>query len=135
MEFFSLMNTIYTNQVFIYISAIFCGDLSTTVPQDGRLKRAGYSNMKLVTQRLAFGRIKFLDFDVYDAIVLRIRGDGRTYMFNIHTHEFLDVNWMDLYSFPVHTRGGTYQLQLNRYETAPNFIQLTQNLTSDCLLI
>jgi len=89
-------------------SAIFCGDLSTTVPQDGRLKRAGYSNMKLVTQRLAFGRIKFLDFDVYDAIVLRIRGDGRTYMFNIHTHEFLDVNWMDLYSFPVHTRGGPY---------------------------
>ena len=78
MEFFSLMNTIYTNQVFISISAIFCGDLSTTVPQDGRLKRAGYSNMKLVTQRLAFGRIKFLDFDVYDAIVLRIRGDGRS---------------------------------------------------------
>ena len=26
-------------------------------------------------------------------------------------------------------------LQLNRYETAPSFIQLTQNLTSDCLLI
>ena len=26
-------------------------------------------------------------------------------------------------------------LQLNEYETAPNFIQLTQNLTSDCLLI
>merc|ERR1712166_779362 len=83
-------------------SAIFCGDLSTTVPQDGRLKRSGYSNMKLVTQRLAFGRIKFLDFDVYDAIVLRIRGDGRSYMFNIHTHELLDVNWMDLYSFLQH---------------------------------
>ena len=26
-------------------------------------------------------------------------------------------------------------LQLNKYETAPNFIQLTQNLTLDCLLI
>jgi hypothetical protein len=26
-------------------------------------------------------------------------------------------------------------LQLDKYETAPNFIQLTQNLTSDCLLI
>ena len=25
------------------------------------------------------------------------------------------------------------QLQLNKYETAPNFIQLSQNLTSDCL--
>ena len=26
-------------------------------------------------------------------------------------------------------------LQLNKYETAPNFIQLSQNLTSNCLLI
>ena len=26
-------------------------------------------------------------------------------------------------------------LQLNKYETAPNFIQLNQTLTSDCLLI
>ena len=101
----------------ISISAIFCGDLSTTVPQDGRLKRAGYTNMKLVTQRLAFGRIKYLDFDVYDAIVLRIRGDGRSYMFNIHTHEFLDVNWMDLYSFPLHTRGGTFLKNMVSYSS------------------
>ena len=27
------------------------------------------------------------------------------------------------------------KLQLNKYGTAPNFIKLTQNLTSDCLLI
>ena len=27
------------------------------------------------------------------------------------------------------------QVQLNKYETAPNFIQLNQNLTWDCLLI
>ena len=26
-------------------------------------------------------------------------------------------------------------VQLNKYETAPHFIQLTQNLTLDCLLI
>ena len=26
-------------------------------------------------------------------------------------------------------------VQFNKYETAPNFIQLSQNLTSDCLLI
>ena len=29
----------------------------------------------------------------------------------------------------------TIQLQLNKYETALNFIQLNQNLTLDCLLI
>ena len=30
---------------------------------------------------------------------------------------------------------GKFCIQLNKYETAPNFIQLNQNLTSDCLLI
>ena len=29
----------------------------------------------------------------------------------------------------------TLPLQLNEYETVPNFIQLSQNLSSDCLLI
>ena len=28
-----------------------------------------------------------------------------------------------------------FVVQLNKYETAPNFIQSIQNLTSDCLLI
>ena len=28
-----------------------------------------------------------------------------------------------------------FHVQLNKYETAPNFIQFSQNLTSDCLLI
>ena len=30
------------------------------------------------------------------------------------------------------TQSGIMQVQLNRYVTAPNFIQLNQNLTSDC---
>jgi hypothetical protein len=28
-----------------------------------------------------------------------------------------------------------HDIQLNKYETDPNFIQLSQNLTLDCLLI
>ena len=27
----------------------------------------------------------------------------------------------------------TYVVQLNEYETAPDFLQLSQNMTSDCL--
>ena len=34
----------------------------------------------------------------------------------------------------VHSKA-VERLQLNKYEIAPNFIQLSQNLTSDCLLI
>lgn len=89
-------------------SAIFCGDLSTSVPQDGRLQRSGYVNIKTVTQRLCLGRIKHLDFDYYNAVILRIRGDGRTYTFNIHLTQDIDMHFLDLHSFPLHTRGGPY---------------------------
>ena len=37
-----------------------------------------------------------------------------------------EINWPLLKKYP--------ELQLNTYEAAPNFIQLSQNLTSDCLL-
>ena len=89
-----------------FFPAIFCGDLSTSVPQDGRLQRSGYVNIKTVTQRLCLGRIKHLDFDNYNAVILRIRGDGRSYMFNIHLTQDIDMHYLDLYSFPLHTRGG-----------------------------
>ena len=39
-----------------------------------------------------------------------------------------DINVKILFSF-------CFIVQLNKYETAPNFIQLSQNLTLDCLLI
>ena len=89
-------------------AAVFCGDLSTQLPQDGRTKRAGYVNMKSITQRLAFGRKKFLPFEEYSAVILRIRGDGRRYFVNIHPDIFYDLNWFDLYQYPLYTRGGPY---------------------------
>ena len=89
-------------------SAYFLGELSTSVPQDGRMKRAGYVSLKSVTKRKSFGRLKTLDFEFYDAIRLRIRGDGRAYVVNVHVHYEIDLQWMDLYQFPLYTRGGPY---------------------------
>ena len=46
-------------------------------------------------------------------------------------------NWKIIHLWRPHwqRKPNSKYIQLNKYETAPNFIQLTQNLTSDCLLI
>ena len=89
-------------------SALFFGELSTACPQDGRIARAGYVSLKSASKRKAFGRLKKLDFEFYDAIRFKIRGDGRAYVANIHLFEFYDFKWMDLYQYPLYTRGGPY---------------------------
>ncbi len=89
-------------------SAVFYGELNTTVPQDGRTERAGYVNVKSVTQRRSFGKFKYLGFEYYDSLELKVRGDGRKYSINIHSDEFWDLHWFDLYQYPLHTRGGPY---------------------------
>ena len=40
-----------------------------------------------------------------------------------------------IFIFAQFAKGGMNKVQLNKYETAPHFTQLNQNLTSDCLLI
>jgi NADH dehydrogenase [ubiquinone] 1 alpha subcomplex assembly factor 1 len=89
-------------------SALFYGDLNTSIPQDGRTRAAGYVSLKSVTQNMSFGRLKTLDFEFYSAIELTIRGDGRSYWLNIHLDEYYDLTWFDLYQFPLYTRGGPY---------------------------
>ena len=48
-----------------------------------RMKRAGWANMMAVKQRGAFQHLRDLEWQWYTELVLRVRGDGRTYMLNI----------------------------------------------------
>ena len=77
-------------------------------PQDGRIKNAGYVNMKSVMQRLSFYRVKTLGWENYTHLVLRVRGDGRSYIINLHKESEFDIGWHDLWRFPLYTRGGPY---------------------------
>ena len=88
-------------------SIIFYGDLNTTVPRDGRTARAGFVNIKQNPMFAAFGsRKKHLPFETYNAVTLKIRGDGRVYWVNVHREKEkrYDVNWMDLDTYPLITR-------------------------------
>ena len=64
--------------------------------------------MMAVKQYGAFQQLRDLEWHNYTELVLRVRGDGRTYMLNIQTYQEFDIFWHDLYCFPLYTRGGPY---------------------------
>jgi len=88
--------------------AEFRGHIDTTRPKDGATQRAGYANMRCLRPRKSFLRESFFDWTGYTHLVVRARGDGRSYMLNLASMGYFDVMWNDVYSFPLYTRGGPY---------------------------
>lgn len=87
---------------------LFSGELSTKVPKDGRIKRAGYCNITTLPARKSFKREAYLDWTSYNMVVIKVRGDGRSYILNIGTKGYFDVVWDDIYHYVLYTRGGPY---------------------------
>lgn len=84
------------------------GELNTRVPKDGNIKRSGYCNMRSIRARKSFKRDSYLDWTMYNVLVMRVRGDGRSYMLNLATTGYFDVMWNDVYNYVLFTRGGPY---------------------------
>lgn len=87
---------------------LFHGTLSDKVPQDGRIKRAGYCNIKSMRARKSFKRETYLEWSQYNMLRMRVRGDGRSYLINIAQEGEYDVMWNDVYHYVLYTRGGPY---------------------------
>ncbi|KAF7412267.1 hypothetical protein HZH66_001163 [Vespula vulgaris] len=65
--------------------AVFSGQLDFRIPKDGKIINAGYCALKTATFRKSFKRETRLDWHLYNHLIMRVRGDGRTYMINIGT--------------------------------------------------
>lgn len=87
---------------------IFHGNLSEKVPIDGKIKRAGYCNIKSMRARKSFKRDTYLEWSQYNMLRMRVRGDGRSYLINVAAEGEYDVLWNDVYHYVLYTRGGPY---------------------------
>ena len=88
--------------------ALFSGELVTRPPLDGRTQHAGYCNMRSVYRTKSFQRVTTLDWEHFTHLIIKFRGDGRTYMINLHYYSDMDVSWNDIMQYPLFTRGGPY---------------------------
>ncbi|XP_058126932.1 complex I intermediate-associated protein 30, mitochondrial isoform X2 [Anopheles ziemanni] len=86
---------------------LFHGTLESRVPKDGRIKRAGYANIKSLRVR-SFKRDAFYDWSQYNTLVLKVRGDGRSYLINLAAEGYYDILWNDIYHYVLYTRGGPH---------------------------
>ncbi|CAI9730804.1 Hypothetical predicted protein [Octopus vulgaris] len=89
-------------------NGFFHGNLSTKIPKDGIVKDAGYVNIRSPRNMKSFKRFIPYDWTWYTHFVIRVRGDGRTYMLNLQMDMTYDVHWDDVYNFALYTRGGPY---------------------------
>lgn len=89
-------------------TGIFRGHLNQNVPKDGVIKRAGYANIRSPANMKSFLREEPYDWAIYTHIVVRIRGDGRPVKLCLGMERDFDVQWNDVYQYPLFTRGGPY---------------------------
>lgn len=100
---------------------LFSGEICTEPPKDGRVKRAGYCNMTSMRPRKSFKREEYHNWEDYNTLELRVRGDGRSYMLNINCAGYFDIMWNDIYTYPLYTRGGPHW-QLTRIPFSKFFL-------------
>ncbi|XP_055585717.1 complex I intermediate-associated protein 30, mitochondrial [Uranotaenia lowii] len=87
---------------------LFHGKLESRAPKDGRIKKAGYANIRSQRIRKSFKRDAFFEWEQYNTLVLKVRGDGRTYLINLASEGYYDILWNDVYHYVLYTRGGPH---------------------------
>lgn len=87
---------------------VFKGYLNNDPPKDGVIKYTGYCNIRSPKNMISFKRPRPFDWDMYTHLLLRVRGDGRTYQTILYVERTFDLQWNDQYNYPLYTRGGPY---------------------------
>ncbi|KAK5970285.1 Complex I intermediate-associated protein 30 mitochondrial [Trichostrongylus colubriformis] len=96
-------------------TVLFKGKISTEIIKDGRIERAGWASMKLHDRKFLNRKKYHADWRNFSHLLIKCRGDGRSYKVMLHAPGAVDMTWGDSYSYPLHTRGGPYW----QYEKIP----------------
>ncbi|KAK6639016.1 hypothetical protein RUM43_007286 [Polyplax serrata] len=88
-------------------TALFSGNLSCEVP-DSSIQYSGFVNLSCVRKTKSFNRPSYYDWRNYTHLVLKLRGDGRTWTILLSTPKHYRESWADQYAHPLYTRGGPY---------------------------
>uniref|UniRef100_A0A914N1J0 NADH:ubiquinone oxidoreductase intermediate-associated protein 30 domain-containing protein n=1 Tax=Meloidogyne incognita TaxID=6306 RepID=A0A914N1J0_MELIC len=89
-------------------TAIFEGYLSQKVVKDGRTECAGWCSIKTIDMMSLNLKKRYEEWGYYSHLLIKCRGDGRSYKIMLHSPESWDITWGDTHSYPLHTHGGPY---------------------------
>lgn len=88
--------------------AVFRGELSTQVVPDGMTFRSGFAAIRAPKPTKSFKRKSYYEWGPHTHLVLRVRGDGRTYALLLGASGHFDTTWYNAHAYPLYTRGGPY---------------------------
>ena len=66
------------------------------------------NNVLYCNLQISFERIENYEWEPFTHILLKIRGDGRSYKLTMQMNEHFDIHWHNMYHVPLFTRGGPY---------------------------
>lgn len=91
-------------------TGLFSGYLSNEYdkPEKTKANLTGYANISSVSELKSFKREKKIKVDQFNCFLLKIRGDGRTYMMILRTPEHYTITYTFMNMYPLYTRGGPY---------------------------
>lgn len=91
--------------------ALFHGVLDNRVPEDGVTHVSGFAGLMgpRRRRRSLFSTEAAWDWEQFNSVEIRYRGDGRKYSFIVNTACYNnDLTYYDFYGYPLYTRGGPY---------------------------
>ena len=98
-------------------TGVFQGYLSNDYHKPEKTKSiyTGYANITSKVQFKPFQRKKRFQLEGYTHFIIKLRGDGRTYMFVLATPHYYSLTYTYMHVFPLYTHGGPYW-QTGTYE-------------------
>jgi len=89
-------------------TALFHGNLDTTPVKDGKVDRSGFAALGTRRKKRSFNRTDHYEWNSFTHLLMKIRGDGRVYAVTLGCPGEVDIEFGDVFAYPLYTHGGPY---------------------------